>query len=277
MEVERLLRMPVDERVLLALEQPDHERQRKAFAAARAGRRMTRRLYLDDAYLRECDATVLHAQGAQVVLDQTVLYAESSGQAPDHGTLTWDGGEARVVDSQIQGGGHVGDILHALEGPTPAPGTTVRVKLDWDRRHGLMRHHTAAHVIAAVVYRDFQAKFTGGQLYPDRARLDIHFDQWSPELLKRLEDAANAEAQKDYPVRNYEIDRAEFEKRDLLRTAENLLDERIRRIRITDIVGLDAQADGGTHVKSTREVGRIVLDKADNKGKGHRRITYHCD
>lgn len=238
---------------------------------------MTRRLYLDDAYLKVCDATVTRVDAPKVVLDQTVIYAESGGQAPDHGVISWEGGSAKVVDSQVAGGGHVGDIEHTLEGPVPPVGARVRVELDWPRRLGLMRHHTAAHLIAAVVYRDHRAKFTGGQLYPDRARLDIHFDAWDPAFPKRIEAAVNAEAAKGYPVKNYEVSREEFQKGDLLRTATDLLDPRIERVRITDIVGLDAQADGGTHVRDTREVGRIVMGKADNKGKGHRRIEYRCE
>src|SRR5581483_11511709 len=167
--------------------------------------RVTERLSLADAYLRTCDATVVRAEGDCVVLDRTVLYAESGGQAADHGALRWDGGEARVVDAQIEGGHHVGDVVHTLEGPVPPVGARVRVEVDWPRRYGLMRHHTAAHVVAAVVYRDFKAKFTGGQLYPDRARLDVHFEQWDPELPKRLEAVVNAEIAKGYPVRHEEI------------------------------------------------------------------------
>ena len=240
---------------------------------------MTHRLYLEDAYLRACDATVVRVEGQTVVLDRTVLYAESGGQAADHGVLRWERGEARVVDSQVAGGGHVGDVVHALaEGAAPPPvGARVQVEVDWARRYGLMRHHTAAHLVAAVVYRDFKAKFTGGQLHPDRARLDVHFDGWDSEWVKRIEAAVNAEAQKGYEVRNHEIAREEFERGDLLRTAENLLDPRIERVRLTDIVGLDVQADGGTHVRNTREVGRVVMGKADNKGKGHRRLSYHCE
>ncbi len=237
---------------------------------------VTRRLYLEDAYLRACDATVLRAEGNRVVLDQTVLYAESGGQAADHGVLRWDGGEARAVDSQIEGGGHVGDVSHTLEGGTPPAGARVRVEVDWPRRYGLMRHHTAAHLIAAVVYRDFKAKFTGGQLYPDRARLDVHFDGWDPETPRRVEAAVNAEIAKGHEVRNYDIGREEFERRDLLRTAENLVDPSLERIRLTDIVGLDVQADGGTHVGNVREVGRVLVGKAENKGKGHRRLSYQC-
>lgn len=238
---------------------------------------MTQRLYLDDAYLRECDARVVSAEGNKVVLDRTVLYAESGGQAPDHGALLWEGAEARVVDSQVVGGGHVGDIAHTLEGPVPPVGAAVTVRLDWERRYGLMRHHTAAHVFAAVMHRAFKAKFTGGQLYPDRARFDAHFEAWDPAIPKQLEAAVNAEIAKGYEVRNDTITREEFAKGDLLRTAEDLLDPAITDVRITDIVGLDAQADGGTHVRHTREVGRVVVGKADNKGKGHRRISYHCE
>lgn len=238
---------------------------------------MTRRLYLDDAYRRTCDATVARVEGDEVVLDATVLYAESGGQAADHGWLRWDEQESRVVDSQVAGGGHVGDIVHTLEGAAPTVGESVKVEVDWPRRYGLMRHHTAAHLVAAVVHRDFKAKFTGGQLYPDRARLDVHFDGWDPEWPRRIEVAVNAEIAKGHAVRNYEITRAEFERGDLLRTAENLLDPSLDVIRITDIVGLDAQADGGTHVRDVREVGHFVVEKVDNKGKGHRRIAYRCE
>lgn len=238
---------------------------------------MTRRLYLDDAYLKECDARVVAVHEGRVVLDQTVLYAESGGQAPDRGVVSWGGGvEVRVVDSQVAGGGHVGDITHTLEGPIPPVGTHVRVKLDWERRYGLMRHHTAAHVFAAAMYGTFKAKFTGGQLYPDRARFDAHFEAWDPSIPKQLEAAVNELVAKGYEVRNYTVTREEFEKGDLLRTAENLLDPAITDVRITDIVGLDAQADGGTHVRNTREVGTVIVEKADNKGKGHRRISYRC-
>lgn len=240
-------------------------------------RPVTRRLYLDDAYLKECSARVLRVEGNAVVLDQTILYAESGGQAPDHGILTWAAGESKVVDSQVAGGGHVGDILHTLEGAMPSLGATVRVRLDWERRFGLMRHHTAAHVFAAAMHQTFKAKFTGGQLYPDRARFDAHFETWDPGIPKQLETAVNELIAKGFEVRNYTISREEFEKGDLLRTAENLLDPAIMEIRITDIVGLDAQADGGTHVRHTREIGRVVVGKADNKGKGHRRISYHCE
>lgn len=244
---------------------------------------MTDLLYLADAYLQKCRARVLAVDAEparRVTLDRTVLYAEGGGQAADHGTLRWAGSEARVVDSQYHAGS-VSDVLHVLAEGSPAPevGAEVDVELDWPRRFGLMRHHTAAHVLSGVMHRDYaQAKFTGGQLYPDRARFDFEFTDWKPELKTDLESRVNAAIAKDYAVRNYVISRAEFESRsDLLRTKENLVDPRFAEIRITDIVGFDAQADGGTHVASTKECGRFVIDKVDNKGKGHRRLSVRCE
>ncbi|MHB8604988.1 MAG: alanyl-tRNA editing protein [Thermoplasmatota archaeon] len=258
---------------------------------------MTQRLYLDDAYLKSCTARVLRsslvpAEGAEVkpaavrvVLDRTVLYAESGGQAPDFGTMRWSRtpddprAEAKVIDSQVESGGHVGDIVHTLApgSPIPSAGATVEVEVDWPRRYGLMRHHTAAHVIAAILHNEFKASFTGGQLYPDRARIDVEFAEWKPEMKDELARRANEEIAKDYRVAHRVITRAEFEKGDLLRTKTDLIDPAVQDIRLTDIVGLDVQADGGTHVHSTREVSRVVIGKTDNKGKGHRRIEYRCE
>lgn len=236
---------------------------------------MTERLELRDPYLRETQATVVSAASDSVVLDRTILYAEGGGQAPDHGVIRWTGHEAHVVDSQQPEKN--GPVTHKLEGPVPAAGTAVVVEVDWPRRHGLMRHHTAAHVIAAILIR-MGASFTGGQLYPDRARIDVEFPTWKPEMKDEIQTAVNAEITKDYPVKNYEISREDFERRgDLLRTKENLVDPSLKLVRITDIVGLDAQADGGTHVRSTKEVGRFVIDKVDNKGKGHRRLSFHLE
>ncbi len=241
---------------------------------------MTDLLYLDDAYLRSCRASVRRVDGRLVELDRTVLYAEGGGQAPDHGAIRWEGGAARVVDSQYVPGSVEGVVHLVAEGdPLPSAGAEVEVEVDWPRRHGLMRHHTAAHVLSAVVYHGYRGvTFTGGQLYPDRARFDFEFKDWRPELKDELAARVNAEIAKDYPVRNYSIPREEFATRtDLLRTKENLVDPRFEKVRVTDIVGLDAQADGGTHVRSTREVGRFVVDKVDNKGKGHRRLSVHVE
>jgi len=240
---------------------------------------MTQKLYLADAYLKACRARVVaHPGPGKVVLDRTVLYAESGGQAADQGVLRWDGREARVVDAQFAPGG-LETVVHTVEGDAPPVGAEVEVEVDWPRRYGLMRHHTAAHLFAAVLHRRYGALFTGGQLYPDRARFDIEIKEWRPELRQELEAAVNAEAAKDYPVRNETLPREAFlaEREALLRTKEDLVDPSLTQVRLTDIVGLDRQADGGTHVRSTREVGRILIDKVENKGKGHRRLHIHVE
>jgi misacylated tRNA(Ala) deacylase len=238
---------------------------------------MTTRMYLEDAYLKKSTARVVSVDEKIVELDCTVLYAESGGQAADHGWLRWSGEEARVVDVQYAPES-VTDVVHTVDGPLPAVGDEVEVEVDWPRRYGLMRHHTLAHVLANVLFTQFDGvRFTGGQLYPDRARFDCEFDDWKPELRDEITTRVNATLEKDYPVRTYTLSREEFEAGDFIKTKENLVDPRIERVRITDIVGLDKQADGGTHVASTKEVGRFVIDKVDNKGKGHRRFKVHAE
>jgi misacylated tRNA(Ala) deacylase len=249
-------------------------------------------LYLDDAYARattarvvargrelaEPDASDAEPSGDVVVLDRTILYAESGGQPGDHGWMRWRGGEARVVDSTWRG---KEAILHRLDGPAPPVGTEVAVEVDWPRRHGLMRHHTAVHVLSAVVADRWKALFTGGQLYPEKARLDAEFAEWKPEMTKEIEAAVNAVVARDLPVSHATIPREEYERGGYSRLRDVGVDPAIREVRLT-VIGdpaapFDRQADGGTHVRSTREVGRVVLDKSENKGKGHRRIALHVE
>lgn len=239
---------------------------------------MTRTLYLDDAYLRKTTGRVTESAGNEVVLDQTVLYGESGGQPGDHGWLRWAGREARVVDSRWRG---KEAVVHVLDQPAPPPGETVDVELDWARRYPLMRHHTAVHVLSNVVHATWGALFTGGQLYPEKARLDAEFSEWKPEMLKEIEAKVNDVLAKDLPVSHATIPRDVYERGGLSRLRDIGVDPSIREIRLT-IIGdprspFDRQADGGTHVRSTREVGRVVLDKSENKGKGHRRIALHVE
>jgi misacylated tRNA(Ala) deacylase len=161
----------------------------------------------------------------------------------------------------------------------PSVGTPVHGALDWPRRYALMRHHTAVHVLGAVASRVFgeDVRFTGGQLYPDRARVDLEFREWKAEFQPVLEQAVNEELARDHPVSHATITREEFEKGPYLRTKENLLDPALTSIRLTIVGAIDAQADGGTHVRSTREVGRVRIVKVDNKGKGHRRLTIELE
>ena len=233
----------------------------------------TDRLYLRDAYLREAEATVARVAGDRIVLDRTIFYAESGGQMADHGALRWDGGEARVVDVQPEGG----DVVHRVEGAAPPAGARVRLALDWPRRYGLMRNHTAAHVLCGVVHQRWGSFSTGNQLYPDKGRADFEFREWTPEMRGEIEAASNAVLARDLTVEHRWISRAEFEKGGLLRTKEDLVDPTLSEVRLTDIVGFDVQADGGTHVRSLAEVGRLRLGKVENKGKGIRRLEWVLD
>lgn len=231
---------------------------------------MTDKLYLRDAYLRSTPARVLAVEEAGVVLDRTVCYAESGGQMADHGLVRGPAGEARVVDTQARGG----DVVHRLEGPLPRAGDEVVVELDWPRRYGLMRNHTAAHVLCGVLYQRFASTSTGNQLYPDKGRADFEFKEWRPEMKGEIEAACNEVLARDLKVEHAWIPREEFERGGLLRTKEDLVDPTLKEVRLTDIVGFDRQADGGTHVRSLAEVGRMVFGKVENKGKGIRRLEW---
>jgi misacylated tRNA(Ala) deacylase len=230
---------------------------------------MTEQLYLTDAYLREFDARVTDVRDGGVVLDRTAFYATGGGQPHDTGALSWDGGTCRVVEVKKQGA----DIFHAIEGDSPAPGTAVRGVIDWDRRYALMRHHTALHVVSAVIHAKFGALVTGSQMYPDRARMDFALEDLSPERLGTIIDEANRLLALEAPIEVSILPREQaFEIPDLIRTNINLLPEHIREIRVVNIVGVDQQADGGTHVANTREVGRVTVLKTQNKGKINKRL-----
>jgi misacylated tRNA(Ala) deacylase len=228
-----------------------------------------RALYYDDAYRREFEATVVAVEDDGVVLDQTAFYPGGGGQPHDVGTLRWDGGEARVT-AMRRAGEH---LVHVLAGDRPAVGARVRGAIDWERRYRLMRYHTALHVLCGTIWREFGAQVTGCQMYPDRARMDFELADLSPERVRFIEERANAHAQAGLPVRSRLLPRAEaFQIPDLIRTKVNLLPEAIQEVRVVEIEGLDLQADGGTHVANTAEVGRLRITKTENKGKAFKRI-----
>jgi misacylated tRNA(Ala) deacylase len=230
---------------------------------------MTEQLYHLDSYLREMAATVTGVDGNRVALDRTVFYAQSGGQPADRGTLTWEGGEARVVDVRRVGD----DVWHTLEGPMPPAGATVRGVLDWPRRHALMRAHTALHVLCGVIWRDYGAPVTGGAMDPSSARMDFELERMSTDFATEIEARANAELAADRAVRVRILPRAEaFAIPDLIRTKVNLLPEGIAQVRVVEIVGLDLQADGGTHVASTAEVGHIRITGHESKGRINKRL-----
>lgn len=231
----------------------------------------TARLELEDATLREWAATVVAVDPEQgIVLDRSAFYPGGGGQPPDHGVLLWEGVQTRIV------GARYGDdvwLIPAEGDPLPAVGTSVQGAIDDPRRTALMRTHSGLHVLSGVVFRDFGALVTGSNMEPLEGRLDFNLDGIPEGFKEAVEDAINAEVDADRAIRAYSLARDEaFAIPDVIRTATNLLPPEIEIVRIVDIDGLDVQADGGTHVASTRQVGRMRVVKVENKGKGFRRI-----
>jgi misacylated tRNA(Ala) deacylase len=230
----------------------------------------TELLYASDAYLRSFDAQVVElTPDGWLVLDRTALYPTGGGQPHDVGTLTWDSGAAAVVEVRKQGD----LVLHRVEGEPPRPGTRVHGEIDWQRRYALMRHHTALHSMSGVIFQLYGSTVTGGQMYPDRARMDFEMPDLSADRLQTIQDRTNELLAEGHPVSVHFLPRAEaFQIPDLIRTRVNLLPEGIETIRVINIEGIDQQADGGTHVANTREVGRVRIARSENKGKGNKRL-----
>jgi len=227
--------------------------------------------YHNDAYLKEVTATVVALEGYRVALDKTVFYARGGGQPADRGTLSWEGGEALVVDVRREGG----RIWHRLEGPAklPAEGVRIRGELDWERRYALMRAHTALHVLCGVIWRDYRAPVTGAEMEVGKARMDFEFERMSTEFAVEIEEKVNAEIEADREVRVRILARGEAERiPDLVRNKVSLVPKGIDRIRVVEIVGLDLQADGGTHVARTGEVGRVRIVGHKSKGRTNKRL-----
>jgi misacylated tRNA(Ala) deacylase len=230
-----------------------------------------------DAYAREVEARIVSVVGDEptlVVLDRTVFYPGGGGQPSDRGLLlrTADGRSWTVRAARKDGG----EIVHELEpgeGDPPAIGDVVRADLEWARRLALMRTHTALHALCGVVWRDYGALVTGGNMEPGAGRMDFEFERMSGDLVDAIEVSVNAELAAARDVRVNVLPRAEaFAIPDLIRTKVNLLPEGIEEIRTVEIVGLDLQADGGTHVANTREVGSIRVTGYESKGRINKRI-----
>ncbi|MBF8289138.1 MAG: Alanyl-tRNA editing protein [Chloroflexi bacterium] len=230
-----------------------------------------------DAYAREVDGRVVAldttAAAPIVVLDTTVFYPGGGGQPPDRGTLlrAADGRSWTVTAARKVGG----EIVHELEAGAEPPqvGDLLRVDIDWARRHALMRTHTALHALCGVVWRDYRALVTGGNMEPGAGRMDFEFERMSGDLVGEIEASVNAELAHEREVRVNVLPRDEaFAIPDLIRTKINLLPPGIEQIRTIEIVGLDLQADGGTHVANTREVGGIRVTGYESKGRINKRI-----
>ncbi len=231
---------------------------------------MTTPLYYQDAYLREFDAVVTgHAPDGAVILDQTAFYPGGGGQPHDLGTLSADGQTWPVERVKKSGD----DILHYVQGEPPAVGTRVHGSLDWERRYALMRTHTALHVLCGLVWQVYGAQVTGGNMEPGQARMDFEFERMQQELVREIEDRVTAELATPRPVTSRILPREEaFQIPDLIRTKINLLPPGITEVRVVEIEGLDLQADGGTHVKNTGEIGRVRVVGYESKGKINKRL-----
>jgi misacylated tRNA(Ala) deacylase len=234
---------------------------------------MTELLYQEDSYIKEFEATVTAIDEEQngVLLDRTAFYPGGGGQLCDRGKLIADDMEYTV--SKAKRGN-----VHIIEGDLPAVGTRVQGVLDWDYRYKLMRTHTAMHILCGVVWRDYEASVTGGNMDMLKGRMDFEFARMQKELVNEIEAAINEEMSKGYDVRTQILPREEaFQIPDLIRTKINLLPEGIPEVRTVEIVGLDLQADGGTHVKNSSEVGPIRITNYKSKGGINKRIYVELD
>ena len=233
---------------------------------------MSEELFLKDAYLREFEAGVIRLAGREVVLDRTAFYPGGGGQPADRGTLRVGPIRASVVDVRREGGG----IVHVLDNAIPDTVRELGGELDWDRRYAHMRYHTALHVLSGVIWKAFGAKVTGGQMREDRARMDFSFPgEWTSGVVGEIQRLTNEALAEERPVRVYELPREEaLENPDLIRTQINLVPERVKTVRIVEIEGIDTQADGGTHVANTREVGMLEITGHKSKGRQNKRTEF---
>lgn len=231
---------------------------------------MTELLAQSDAYLKEFDASVAAVNGDQVALDRTAFYPRGGGQPSDQGSLRVNDETYRVLEVKKQ----AGEAWHRLDRPaTFAVGTPVHGVVDWERRYKLMRTHSALHILCGVIFRDYGVSVTGGDMEPLAARMDFELEHMSTTFAQEVEEKVNAEIAAAREIRVQVLPRDEaFKIPDLIRTKINLLPPDIQQVRTVEIVGLDLQADGGTHVANTREVGAIRIVGHESKGKINKRL-----
>ncbi|NOZ62355.1 MAG: alanyl-tRNA editing protein [Calditrichaeota bacterium] len=237
---------------------------------------MTELVYQTNSYVKEFDAKITETDTEQnaVILNKTAFYPGGGGQPNDTGRLEFAGKSVPVTKVKSIGG----KIYHFLDGELPAAGTVVAGKLDWDRRYKLMRTHSALHVLCGVVWRDYHAQVTGGNMEPLKGRMDFEFASLQKELVSEIEDKVNFEIQQSREVRVKILPREEaFKIPDLIRTKINLLPEHIKEVRTVEIVGLDLQADGGTHVADIAEIGTVRIVDYKSKGSINKRIYIEVE
>ena len=233
---------------------------------------MAKALYMEDSYLKEWDTRVVTANGNFIVLDSTAFFPKGGGVEWDTGVMTRksDGKGFKVVYT----GKFKGEISHEVDAEGLKKGDGVHCTLDWDRRYLLMRYHTAAHVVSGVFHNEFGYKITGNQLTPEKGRIDFDMEAFDVEQLKKGIARSNELVGKDLPVEISTMSREEAEKDQTLFKLAMGFPHDLKDIRIVDIKGFDAQADGGCHVKSLKEIGIIRFEKAVNKGKNNRRLYF---
>jgi misacylated tRNA(Ala) deacylase len=234
---------------------------------------MTSLLFHTDSYLQTFNARIVSVdhENRGLILDRTIFYPGGGGQPPDTGTLTFNGDKYKVKRAKKFGG----KLFHLIEGDSPLPeiGADISGEIDWDQRYKLMRTHTAMHILCGVIFRDYGASVTGGSMEPLKGRMDFEFETMRKELVTQIENSINIEVSNARPVEVNILPRERaFQIPDLIRTKINLLPEGIQEVRVVEIVGLDIQADGGTHVRNTSEVGGIRVIDYKSKGKINKRI-----
>ena len=234
-------------------------------------RLMTEKLYLVDTTIRSFDALVVAVEEDRVELDRTAFYVTGGGQPHDTGVLTWPNGEGEVEDVRSVDG----RVWHQLSGDIPDIGVSVTGAINQERRHRMMRTHTAMHILCGVMWQRWQKVVTGGNMDALSGRMDFELDQFPEGFIQDIENLCNQEIAADRPVEVSFIPRSDAVlDRDLIRTKVNLIPDSVENIRVVDIVGLDKQADGGTHVASTGAVGRIEITKTESKGRGFKRVRF---
>jgi misacylated tRNA(Ala) deacylase len=236
----------------------------------------TKLLYHTNSFTYECTAKVVAINGDDIALDATVFYPGGGGQMADRGMITWENQDYPASVIAIHKREDV--VWHTLDCPPPPLGTEVVGTIDWDFRYQMMRTHTALHILCGIIWKEFGVQVTGGQMYPDRARMDFAMENLDRERINYIEELVNQAINADYPIRVYSLPRDKaFAIPDLVRTKINLLPPEIEEVRIVEIVGLDLQADGGTHVNHTNEVGGIHITKTENKGRINKRLEIALD
>ncbi len=231
---------------------------------------MNKSLYFSDSYLKEFDSTVVAMEGTNVILDQTAFYATGGGQPNDTGKLICNGKDYAVTDVKKSDQGTV----HVIAEPGLKIGDRVHGVIDWERRYRFMRMHTAAHVLSATVNKFTGALVTGKQLDLQQSKIDFSLEQFDKDKIQQYGEEASKTCASGAQVKTYFLPREDALKiPGMVRLAERM-PPNVPELRVVEIIGIDTQACGGTHVNDIKEIGTIKVLKAENKGKTNRRMYY---